>query len=312
MVKAVVAAQSADNTQRWREAFQRAWPEAQFHAWAGRGSPSLDAPYAIVWRPPAELFLHETALKAVFNLGAGVDSLLQMPELPPSLPVVRLEDAGMAAQMTEYVVYGLVRASRGFDRYEAAQGNARWRQLPAICRDDWPVGVMGMGAMGAEVARVVARLGYPVAGWSRSARRMAGVENHVGQAGLAAFLSRTRVLVNLLPLTPDTENILNYRNLSRLLAGGYLINVARGQHLVEDDLLTLLDEGRIAGAMLDVFRSEPLPSDHPFWHRRDVIVTPHVAAITLQSAAVAQVVGKIRDLERGVAVSGVVDRDSGY
>ncbi|HEU0229301.1 MAG TPA: glyoxylate/hydroxypyruvate reductase A [Burkholderiaceae bacterium] len=311
-VKAIVATQSADNTRRWCQAFRNAWPEARFDAWSESSPVPSGARYAIVWQPPSALFRNETALEAVFNLGAGVDSLLRLPELPRSLSIVRLEGAGMAEQMVEYVLYGLLRAAREFSNYAVSQADVRWQTRPAIRREDWPVGVMGLGTIGTEVAQAVARLGYPVAGWSRTARPVPGIEIFGGQENLAAFLARTRVLVNVLPLTPDTEDILNRDNLSRLLPDGYLINVARGRHLVEEDLLALLDGGRLMGAMLDVFRTEPLPADHPFWRHPGIVVTPHVAAITLQDDTVAQIVGKIRDMERGVAVSGVVNRGSGY
>lgn len=311
-VKAIVATQSADNTRRWCRAFQQAWPEARFEAWSESSPEPSGARYAIVWQPPSEVFRRETSLEAVFNLGAGVDGLLRLPDFPQSLSVVRLEGAGMAEQMVEYVLYGLLRASREFPEYAASQAGRQWQPRPAIRREAWPVGVMGMGTIGAEVAQAVARLGYAVAGWSRTARSVPGVETFAGRERLDAFLARTRVLVNVLPLTPDTENILNRDALSRLQPGGYLINVARGQHLVEDDLLALLAEGRMQGAMLDVFRTEPLPADHPFWHHPGIVVTPHIAAITLQDDTVVQIVGKIRDMERGVPVSGVVDRGSGY
>jgi glyoxylate/hydroxypyruvate reductase A len=311
-IKAIVATRSADSTHRWCEAFRQAWPEARFDAWMDGAAEPSGARYAIVWQPPAGLFVRETALQAVFNLGAGVDGLLRLPELPASLPVVRLEDAGMAEQMVEYVVYGLVRATREFQNYAASQAEASWRPRPAILREEWPVGVMGMGTIGAVVAQAVARLGYPVAGWSRTARHVPGVDSYAGRENLGAFLDRTRVLVNVLPLTPDTQGILNRDSLSRLRAGGYLINVARGGHLVEEDLLALVNAGRIRGAMLDVFQTEPLPPGHPFWRHPDIIVTPHIAAITLQNSTIEQIVGKIRNLECGQPVSGVVDRGSGY
>lgn len=310
-VKVIVATSSPEKTRKWHAAFEQAWPQGTFVAWSEQAG-TVGAQYAIVWQPPAELFRREHGLQAVFNLGAGVDGLMSLPSLPRSLPIVRLEGAGMAEQMAEYVVYGLVRAAREFGEYESRQRRALWQPLPAIRREDWPVGIMGMGTIGAEVARAVSSLGYAVAGWSRTPRALPGIQTYGGQDGLAGFLARTRVLVNVLPLTASTENILDRANLSRLLPNGYLINVARGQHLVEDDLLALLDQGRMQGAMLDVFRTEPLPADHPFWRHPKIIMTPHVAAITLEDGTVAQIVDKIRALRQNRPISGVVNRDSGY
>lgn len=306
----VIAGSPGRNADSWREAFAAAMPQARFHPWRADGQ-RLGARYAIVWKPPAALFERETGLRAVFNLGAGVDALMGMPQLPPHVEVLRLEDAGMAVQMVEYVLYGLLRAARGFDRYAAQQREALWAPLPAVDRASWPVGVMGLGALGTRVAQAVAALSYPVAGWARGARELPGIEVYAGDAQFPGFLARSRVLVNMLPLTPQTEGILNRAHLERLLPGGYLINAARGGHLVEADLLALLDEGRMDGALLDVFRDEPLPPDHPFWKHPRVIVTPHVAATTLQAEAVAQITDKILAMESGRR-PGAVARDRGY
>jgi glyoxylate/hydroxypyruvate reductase A len=171
---------------------------------------------------------------------------------------------------------------------------------------------MGLGALGERVARALAQFEFPVNGWSRSTKAMEGIRSFSGQGGLHDFLAASRVLVNLLPLTPDTENILNRDTLSRLQPGGYLINVARGAHLVEDDLLALLDSGHLAGATLDVFRTEPLPVGHPFWSHPRITLTPHTSARTLLGESIAQIVGKIAALERGEAIAGVVDSVRGY
>lgn len=306
----IVAGSPGKDMDSWCAAFAAAMPEARFQPWRDGGAPA-GARYAIVWKPPAALFEREPALRAVFNLGAGVDALMRMSQLPPHIPVLRLEDAGMAAQMVEYVLYGLLRVARGFDRYAAQQRDAVWSALPAIDRSQWPVGVMGLGVLGGRVAQAVAALGYPVAGWARGPREVQGVEVHAGAAQLPQFLRRSRVLVNMLALTPETEGILNRGNLLRLRPGGYLINVARGGHLAEDDLLELLQCGHMQGAILDVFQDEPLAPGHPFWTHPKVVVTPHAAASTLQSEAVAQIADKIRAMESGRPLAGV-SRDRGY
>jgi glyoxylate/hydroxypyruvate reductase A len=310
-VKVVVAAHNKENTEAWRDRFAAAHSAMQFVAWEP-GQPAHGARYAIVWRPSGDVFSQERDLKAVFNLGAGVDAITRLPQLPPSLPIVRLEDAGMGRQMVEYVLHALMRVSRRFDRYAAQQAAGRWEPLPAIRHKDWPVGVMGLGAIGRQVAQAVARMGYPVAGWSRRPQSIDAVDSFSGRKALGDFLRRSRVLVNVLPLTPDTENILDRGTLSLLRPGGHLTNVARGAHVVDADLLALIDAGRLEGATLDVFREEPLPAGHPFWTHPSITITPHIAAITLEQDTVTQIMAKIECLERNEPISGIVERSTGY
>ena len=295
----------------WIAALTKAVPDATVSVWDPDG-PSVGADVAVVWGPPKNLFTREPGLKVVFTRGAGVDSVLALPDQSPSVRIVRLEDAGMGVQMAEYVVHELVHASRAFGKLAVAQAEREWLSLPPTERRDWPVGVLGLGQLGTRVAQVVASLGYPVAGWSRSAREIDGVECFSGQASLNAFLARTRVLVNVLPLTPETENILCRETLSRLWPDAYLINVARGHHLVDQDLLDLLDAGYLAGASLDAFRVEPLPVDHPFWTHPKIRITPHSAAMTLRDESIVQIAEKLAALSRGEAVGGTVDRSRGY
>lgn len=310
-IKIIVATDSASDTEQWCVGFKQVFTDVQFFPWSDDGG-TIAADYAIVWNPPAVLFARERQLKAVFNLGAGVDSLVKLPDLPEQLPVVRLENAGMAQQMVEYVVHALLRASRQFQAYEDFQQAASWTTLPAIDRREWPVGVMGMGVLGAQAAQAIARLGYPVAGWARRPGAVDGVQTYSGPEQWPAFLARTRVLVNVLPLTATTENILDRQNLGRLKPNAVLINVGRGQHLVDDDLLEALDSGAMAGAVLDVFRTEPLPAGHPFWRHPKIVVTPHISAITQRQDAIEQITGKIRALEQGKPISGIVCKSLGY
>jgi glyoxylate/hydroxypyruvate reductase A len=300
-----------NNPDDWLPGLSAELPDCRISVWDPAGPPS-GADVALVWKPPAALFAHETRLKALFNLGAGVDALLQMDELPPGIQIVRLEDAGMAVQMAEYALYALLRASRGFGQYERDQAQSKWAPMPGLRRAQWPVGVLGLGAMGARVAQAIAAFDYPVAGWSRNPHAVDGVQTYAGSEQLPAFLARTRVLVNVLPLTPETTGILNRQTLSQLLPGAHLINVGRGGHLNEDDLLALLDAGRLEGATLDVFETEPLPVSHALWRHPRVHVTPHIAASTLRDEAIAQIAGKIRKLARGEPISGVVTRQKGY
>ena len=297
--------------ERWTVPIRELLPEAEVHVWDANG-PAVDADYAIVWQPPAALFERETRLKAVFNLGAGIDGLLAVPNLPPHLPVVRLEDAGMSVQMAEYVLHQLLEASRGMETYREQQRQNVWKIHRPIKRSEWPVGVLGLGHIGKRVARTLADLDYRVNGWARSEHRLDQVTTYAGTDSLPGFLGATRVLVNTLPLTAETRDILDYRLFSQLMPGAVVINVGRGEHLVEEDLLRAIDEGQVARASLDVFRQEPLPADHPFWQRPEIAITPHISARTLRDATLAQITAKIRAHHNGEPITGIVDTTRGY
>jgi glyoxylate/hydroxypyruvate reductase A len=292
----------------WIEALQQALPGAEVMEWQA-GAPPGD--HAVVWAPPQQFFDEQPQLRGIFNTGAGVDALLDR-RLPPKALLVRLEDAGMSVQMAEYVCHTVVRHFREFDRIEEDVAQRRWAYRRPNEREDFPVGVMGLGVLGARVAQALAHFEFPVLGWSRSPREVPGVRCFAGSAGFDDFLRATRLLVCLLPLTPETENIMNRESLGKLRPGGYVINVARGAHLVDEDLLALLDASQLAGATLDVFRSEPLPPEHPFWQHPKITVTPHTSARTLRHETVAQIARKIRALERGEPIAGVVDPQRGY
>jgi len=292
----------------WLLGLRAAFPDAEVSVWQP-GDPPAD--HAVVWAPPQQFFDEQPQLKGIFNIGAGVDALLKL-RLPPGALVMRLEDAGMAVQMAEYVCQAVVRHFRELDVYAREVSAGQWTFRPPRQRSEFPVGVMGLGALGTRVAQALAHFEFTVNGWSRAPKVIDGVRVFCGSEQFNDFLSNTRILVNLLPLTPDTRDIMNRDTLSRLQPAGYVINVARGAHLVDEDLLALIDSGHMAGATLDVFRTEPLPADHPFWRHPKVIVTPHASARTLRSESIAQITGKIVSFERGEPVSGVVDAVRGY
>lgn len=292
----------------WRDGLQCLLPEARVRCWQA-GDPLAD--YGVVWAPPQQFVDEQAGLKAVFNIGAGVDKLMQL-RLPAQWKLVRLDDAGMALQMAEYVCHALIRHFRELDTYEQRARQGEWRQQRPRSRADFPVGIMGLGVLGQRVAQAVQGFGFPVLGWSRTPRACPGVQTFAGSQALDDFLAATRMLVCLLPLTPDTRQLLNRRTLSRLRPGAYLVNVARGALLVEQDLLDLLDSGHLAGATLDVFDAEPLAPCHAFWQHPRVQVTPHISAQTLERDSLEQIAGKIRALERGEPVAGVVELTRGY
>lgn len=299
------------NSQPWLDGLRAALPGAQIELWAPGASP---ADYAVVWAPPQAFFDAQTALKGIFNIGAGVDALMKL-RLPSGVPVVRLDDAGMSVQMAEYVCHAVIRHFREFDAYDADVAGGKWSYRKPRMRADFPVGVMGLGVLGERVALALKQFDFPVLGWSRSAKAVDGVQCFSGKDGLDDFLAATRILVCLLPLTPETDSILNRRHLTRLLPGAYVINVARGGHVVDDDLIALIDNGHLAGATLDVFRQEPLPPEHPFWKHPKITVTPHTSARTLRAESIAQIAGKILALQGGAAIAsiaGIVDMKKGY
>jgi glyoxylate/hydroxypyruvate reductase len=292
----------------WLEGLRAAFPDDSIEVWVP-GAPPAD--YAVVWAPPQQFLDEQQGLKALFNIGAGVDALMQL-RLPPGALVVRLDDAGMSVQMAEYVCHAVIRHFREFDGYEADVGAGKWSFRRPRNRIDFPVGVLGLGVLGERVAKALRVFEFPVHGWSRSEKVIDGVTTHHGELGLDAFLSQCRVLVNLLPLTSETRDLLNRETLGKLKPGGYVINVARGAHLVDNDLIELIDNGHLAGATLDVFRVEPLPASHAFWRHPKIRVTPHTSARTLRSESIAQIASKIAALECGEAVAGVVDPVRGY
>ncbi|EPF6563939.1 MULTISPECIES: glyoxylate/hydroxypyruvate reductase GhrA [Serratia] len=303
------------NAQEWLAGIKQRLPQAEIREWQ-RGD-ERPADYALVWRPPHEMLANRRDLKAVFALGAGVDAILDQERkhpgtLPAGVPLLRLEDTGMAQQMQEYALSYVLRYFRRFDEYQALQQRQEWQPLDPHSLDDFTIGILGAGVLGQSVARKLTEFGFSVRCWSRSAKQIDGVQSFAGEAQRAAFLDGVKLVINLLPNTPETVGILNRELFAQLSTGAYLINIARGAHLVEADLLTALDQGQLAAATLDVFAREPLPQDHPFWRHPRVTITPHIAAITLPQQAMDQIVANIRALEAGYAPAGVVDRQRGY
>jgi glyoxylate/hydroxypyruvate reductase A len=300
----------------WRDALATAFADAglDFELQPFDGT-TVGARYAIVWLPPAELFAAEPDLRAVFNLGAGVDALLARGVVPAQLPILRLVDAGMGPKIAEYVCFAIARITRGLERFAPPPNGLRdWNASRP--RGDAPVvGVLGLGAIGRPILEAAARFGYPVIGWSRRPHLLSGVETYAGAAQLDAFLARAQVLVNALPLTPQTEDLLDRRAFAQMPRESHVINVGRGGVIVDADLIAALDAGQLASATLDVFRTEPLPAEHPFWSHPKITVTPHLSGPTPYGPAAEQIVAALAQLEHGVAardLPGFVDRTAGY
>jgi glyoxylate/hydroxypyruvate reductase A len=292
----------------WRDALRAALPDASVETWT-RDAPPSD--YAVVWRPPQEFFDTQPRLKAIFNAGAGVDALLAL-RLPADVPLVRLEDAGMAEQMADYVMHAVLRHFREFDVYDSQARAHVWKPREPRRKVDFPIGILGFGVLGEHVTRSLQTMGFPVHAWTRTPKEAIGLRVFSGAAGLEDFLQATRILVCLLPLTVETRGIINRRTLGLLRPDAYVINVARGGHVVESDLVEALREGRLAGAALDVFEEEPLHASHRLWDQPGIAVTPHISAATRRDEAVDQIARKILAMERGETPTGVVDQRRGY
>ncbi|NGZ83287.1 2-hydroxyacid dehydrogenase [Duganella aceris] len=299
-------------TEPWIKDFGKFLPEAEIEIWhAGEKCQTCD--YAVVWSPPEAMLEELAQVKAIFVTGAGVDALLKFSgALPPHIPIIRLGDAGMATQMAEYVTHSVLRYFRRFDEYDTQARAGQWAPLPQYRKEDFAVGVLGTGVLGTAVLEALAPFGFPLRGWSRSEKSIPGVQCFHGEQGLDTFLRGTRVLVCMLPLTPETGNLINRTNMCKLPQGSFLINVARGAHLAEPELVALIKSGHIAAATLDVFRNEPLPAQHPFWQEPRISITPHISALTLRRESVQQIAEKIRKVEQGQPVADVVDRNRGY
>ena len=311
----VVLSLPADADACWLELLRAALPGAQAspRLWGQPVDPdAIPADYVVAYGRCDTLFSEQRRMKAIFTLSAGVGHLLSLPNVPRDVPLIRLEDAGMAEQMIRYVLAAALRYLQRLDVYARQQRDAHWEQFDPRSPSSVNAGVMGLGVIGAQVARALAAHGFSVRGHARSAKTVIGIEVFAGESRLDAFLDNLNFLVCVLPATPATDGILDSRSLSRLANGAHVVNIGRGAALVEEDLIALLDSGKLEGATLDVFRKEPLPSDHPFWRRPEIVVTPHISGLSVPDASIAQIAGKIARLERGEPVTGVVAFERGY
>ena len=295
----------------WQRALRACEPDMTIYDWPYDGDPA-EIEFALVWGPPRGELRRYPNLAAIFSMGAGIDHLASDPELPDGVPIVRMVEPGLTAGMTEFVILSVLTHHRFMLDYAAQQRAKLWREIPQIAAGQRKVGIMGLGVLGGDAADKVAGLGFDVAGWSRSPKERPGITTFHGEAGLQAFLARSDILICLLPLTPETEGILNASAFAALPRGAALISIGRGGHVVEADLLAALDSGQIGGATLDVFREEPLPPESPFWAHPRVILLPHIASMTIPDSAAEAVIANIRRLRAGKPLQHVVDLRQGY
>jgi glyoxylate/hydroxypyruvate reductase A len=302
---------STDSFSSWAPALRRAMPHVELREAPHIGDPA-DIDIAIVWRPMPGWLANLPNLKLILSQGAGVDHILADPLLPRQIPVIRLVDPYMTRQMVEYVTFQVLRLHLREPEFRRQQEQRLWRDMGGAAACDRRIGILGLGELGAAAATALAGLGFDVAGWSRTPKSLPGIASFSGAGALAAFLARTEILVCLMPLTGATRGILGRAAFDCLPQGAGIINAGRGGHLVEADLLDALASGRISEAVLDVFETEPLPPDHPFWTHPRIVVTPHIAALTNPATAAEAMAATLRRWQAGETIPDRVDPDRGY
>ena len=290
----------AGEREAWAAELARQLPGVQWLDDAEAEAAPAGITAAVVANPSPGRLVRLPDLRLIQSLWAGVDKLLADATLPAHVPIARMVDPAMNAAMAETALWAVLALHRGFFTYQAQQRQGLWRPLPQRRADEVPVLVLGRGQMGGTAAARIAAMGYPVTTWGR------------GDGALAPQLAGARVVINLLPLTPETRGLIDARFLAALPPGAAFVNLARGAHAVDADLLAALDSGHLAHAVLDVFHTEPLPAGHPFWQHPNVTVLPHAAAATDERSAAAVVAANLRALERGAPIAHLVDRSRGY
>jgi glyoxylate/hydroxypyruvate reductase A len=300
----------APRAQAWASYFADRAPDLDFRVWPDAGN-LADIEYLIAWQVPPDFLAALPRLKVLFSSGAGIDHV-DLSTIPEHVSLVRMVEPGIIDGMVEYVSLSVLALHRDWFDYVAANAAHIWNPLEVPPASSRRIGVMGMGVLGQAVLGRLRTYGFQLRGWNRSLREMAGVESFAGADQLEPFLAGCDVLVCLLPLTAATCGILNRKTFAALPAGAALINVGRGQHVVNADLLEALDYGHLSRAILDVADPEPLPADHPFWAHPRVFITPHVASMTQPETAASILLENLRRHQRGEPLLDVVDRSRGY
>ena len=295
----------------WRNALLRLQPDLDIRVWPDVGDKN-DIDFALVWNHPIGALTQLPRLKGIASLAAGVDHVMADPNISNQVPLSRVVDPYMANDIVQYVTSVVLHYIKRMDHWQAKQAEKTWFKQPPFTYADQTIGIMGLGFLGSKAASILHQLGLNVIGWSNSAKQLPGITSFSGHAEFSSFLAQTNVLICMLPLTTATKNILNHHTFAQLRRGAYLVNVGRGEQLVENDLLNSLTSGQLSGACLDVFREEPLPPEHPFWSHAMIRVTPHIASVTNPETAAPQVLANYQRALAGAAMSNLVDVARGY
>jgi glyoxylate/hydroxypyruvate reductase A len=295
----------------WKEALHEVAPSIDIEIWPDVQDPQR-VQFAVSWNQPKHVLDSYPNLKAVSSLGAGADHLLTDKFLPKSVDICRVISDSLTQQMKEYVLGAVLNIQRNYAHYIRQKDLGKWQAHNHPLAEDLAIGVMGLGKLGQPVADQLSQLGYSVSGWSRSPKELNNVTTFAGDDEFSGFLAQSQILVCLLPLTSETDSILNLDLFKQLQKPGWIINVARGEHLVDEDLIYALDSNILQGAWLDVFEEEPLPDKHAFWNRKNIIVTPHIASITKPSEVAEQIADNYKRALSGMELNHTVNREKGY
>lgn len=302
---------SQDQQDLYCRLFKEALPDWTIASWPQEVEAEA-VTHVAVWAPPAGFFRRFPNLRAVFVMGAGVDQLLGREDAPVNVDIFRITDAGMARQMTEYCLYGVLHYQRQMDIYQQQQRAKQWCPLQVCRAENVRISVLGLGQLGVRVAQNLARMGYQVSGWSRRPKHVEGVLCLDGDGALRTLLTQTDILFCVLPATPETRNLLNAEYLSLLPREAAIINAGRGSLIDQNALLVHLNGGNLRFVLLDVVAEEPLERTHPLWLHPRVMITPHIAADAIPEEVVSQIAANIHASTSGMPVSGYVDRAQGY
>tara|TARA_R100001369_G_scaffold954_3_gene3128 strand:- start:87365 stop:88285 length:921 start_codon:yes stop_codon:yes gene_type:complete len=292
----------------WVNAIKQQQPNVKLYVYPEAHDP-LEITYAVTWKHPKGVFNKYPNLEVIASIGAGVDHITSDPQIPKSTLVTRVIDDQLTKDMSNFVLALVLDKMRNISLHH---GENKWSPKSYQTLEEEKIGIMGLGVLGKATALSLANIGFKVSGWSKTKKHIDGVTSYNGQKGFKEFLKNSSILICLLPLTSETENILNKELFEQLPKGAYVINVARGEHLVEHDLLEMLDKGQLSGASLDVFRTEPLPEEHPFWKHQKIHITPHIASVTDPEKVVHQLMENYKRLKMNKPLKNVVELKKGY
>ncbi|MDT0641511.1 glyoxylate/hydroxypyruvate reductase A [Zunongwangia sp. F363] len=297
--------------QPWIEALKKQHPGLNIYVYP-EDHDKEEVEFALVWNHPRGLFKNYPNLKVVASMGAGVDHITSDKELPEHITITKVVDDQLTEDMGDFVLGLVMNHIRRLSIYKEQKKEKSWDRTPYKRPQNVTVGIMGVGVLGSAVGEKLSKNGFNVLGWAKSEKDKKDMNTYCGEEGLEEFLSKSNILVCLLPLTPQTENILNGDLFEKLPKGAYVINVARGEHLVEHDLLEMIGSRHLSGAALDVFKEEPLPERHPFWENPDILITPHIASVTSAESVVPQIIENYEHMKEEELLKNVVERKKGY
>lgn len=295
----------------WKNALLEADPSLKVYSYL-ENHPENEIMMALIWKHPNGSLTSYKNLKCIASAGAGVDYIFEDETVPKEIPITRIVDPYLAGDMSEHVLATILAHIKNLNAYKLNQVKGIWKPKDYKRIKDTTIGIMGLGELGALTATDLSKVGFPVQGWSRSHKEIHGVRVFSGNDGLDVFLNTSKILVCLLPLTPETTGILNKELFQKLPKDAFVINVARGGHLVDEDVLDALDSGHLSGACLDVYHQEPLPTSHPFWNNQKIHMTPHYASVSDTSSVIPQIVKNYKRLRKGEPLLNEVDRNKGY